>query len=155
MRQVFTHLQYLAGPCSCDRSTGAPNRARDQSACCVRFVSFKGGCFTASFASGFRGTIRMIDRAHRDQDTERSWKDEREEDETKIEKNKWGTPEMSLKSVTGAVAGGRLACTLRRDARRRSISRPPFSSSSSLPILPLSARIMQPTAYPATNHPSN
>lgn len=38
--------------------------------------------------------------------------------------------------VTGAVAGGRLARTLRRDARRRSISRPPFSSSSSPPDPP-------------------
>lgn len=84
-----THLRYSAGPCSCDRSTGAPNRARDRSACCVRFVSFERGVI------GFAGSISeddVNDRSStpRDQDTLRKvggrTKDE-EEDETKIEKN--------------------------------------------------------------------
>lgn len=58
--------------------------------------------------------------------------------------------------VTGAVAGGRLARTLRRDARRRSIS-PDHPSLPPLhhPILPFLARVMQPTAYPTTSYPSN
>lgn len=57
--------------------------------------------------------------------------------------------------VTGAVAGGRLARTLRRDARRRSI----FDHSSPPPPLPpphlALPRTMQLTAYPTTSHPSS
>lgn len=129
--QKFTHLQYPTEPCSCDRSIGAPSRARDQSACCVPFVSFKKGCcLITSFASESRGM--MVDRSSTPRP--RHWEklEGRKRRRRDQDRKEWVRHTGSVvQVVTGAVAGGRLARTLRRDARRRSISRPPFSSSSS------------------------
>lgn len=126
-----------------------------------RFVR-KGGCFAASFASGSRGATWMTQ--IESTPGPRHWlrKTGRTKKTRDQDRKEWARHTGSVAQVvTGAVAGGWLARILRHDARRRSISRPPFSLPPLLPpllhpILPLFfVRVMQPTAYPTTSHPSN
>lgn len=127
-RQGLTHLRCPAGPCSCDRSTGAPNRARDRSAYC-RFVSCEG---VVSRRVSQISTGRVISTTGSERARLRDaggWKDVKKR--TRPEERRVRHAGNVAQVVTGAVAGGRLARTLRRDARRRSI----FDHSSPPPPL--------------------
>lgn len=160
MRQG-THLRRSAEPCSCDRSTGVPSRARDRSACC-RFVSYEGVVSRrvsrrVSRISGRAISMMMTTESDaRDWDAS-GWKDEKKR--TRREERRVRHAGSVAQVVTGAVAGGRLARTLRRDARRRSIfDRLLFFHLLILhrsSLLPAPRFSTQSTAYPTTSHPSS
>lgn len=133
---MLTHLRCPAGPCSYDKSTAIPNRVRDRSACC-RFVLFdvsRGGCGRVSVERR-RTNDTGVNNGIYDTRDARGWKDKKRERRGGREKFRHAGSVV----LTGAVAGGRLARTLRRDVRRRSIS----------DYLPLSS----PSRFPPPSHP--
>lgn len=129
--QMRTHLRRPAGPCSCDRSTGAPSRARDRSAYC-RFRSR--GCFgvVSRTSRRWRAERTQVRDAQKEERTKKRLEG-REEDATGRRVRLAGNV---ARVVSGAVAGRRLACTLRRDVRRRSISDHPATPDPLLPFVP-------------------
>lgn len=121
-----THLRRPAGPCSCDRSTGAPSRARDRSAYC-RFRSR--GCFgIVSRANRRRRVGRARLRDARRRKDEEAGRTRRGRDREKSE--------VRRKCRSGRIWGGGWWATGLHAAPRRPASlniRPPLLLPTLLP----------------------